>query len=298
MNQETIQQRENLAGILWMILSMAAFAVEDVLIKSASKQLPVGEVLMLFGAGGAILFAGLASRDASSSLTAHALSRVMWVRAFFELMGRLSYGLAIALTPLSSATALLQATPILVVLGATLFLRETVSGRRWCAILMGLMGVLIILRPAADDFSAMSLLAVLGTVGFAGRDLASRAAPRTLTTWVLGLYGFLTLIAAGALYFWWEGRPFVPPTGAHAMTLLAAVLTGVFAYTALMKAMRTGSIAVVTPFRYIRLPFGLLLGVVIFGERVDGPMILGCAVVIGSGLFIWWQGKEPARPGR
>lgn len=291
MTQEQILHRENLAGVFWMIASMAAFAVEDVLVKTATRQLPVGQVLLLFGLGGAILFAGLVCRDASSLPTAHVLSRVVWIRAFFELVGRLSYGLAIALTPLSSATALLQATPIIVVLGATVFFREAVSWQRWGAILAGLIGVLIILRPAAGDFSVMSLLAVVGTVGFAGRDLASRAAPPSLTTWVLGLYGFLTLMCAGALFSWWDGKPFVRPTPAHAATLVAAALIGVFAYTALMKAMRTGSIAVVTPFRYTRLLFGITLGVVIFGEQVDGPMILGCAVVIASGLFVWWQGK-------
>jgi drug/metabolite transporter (DMT)-like permease len=58
-----------------------------------------------------------------------------------------------------------------------------------------------------------------------------------------------------------------------------------------MKAMRTGSISAVTPFRYTRLLFGVGLGIAMFGERLDGTMILGCVVVIGSGLFIWWQGK-------
>ena len=98
--------------------------------------------------------------------------------------------LAIALTPLSSATAILQATPIIVVLGAMAFFGETVGWRRWCAIVIGLIGVAIILRHGADDFSPLSILAVLGTLGFAGRDLASRAAPATLTTslGVIGLY--------------------------------------------------------------------------------------------------------------
>mgnify|MGYP000967016389 CR=1 FL=1 len=64
------------------------------------------------------------------------------------------------------------------------------------------------------------------------------------------------------------------------------MLVGCLAYAALMRAMRTGSVAVVTPFRYTRLLFGLSLGVWVFGERVDGPMLLGCAVIIGAGLFI------------
>ena len=287
--------RANLTGIVWMIAAMAAFAVEDAFIKAATKQLPVGQVLVLFGAGGALLFACLTWRNGSNLLTAPAFSRVMLVRALCELVGRLFYVLAIALTPLSSATAILQATPIIVVLGAMAFFGETVGWRRWCAIVIGLIGVVIILRPGADDFSTLSMLAVVGTLGFAGRDLASRAAPASLSTWHLGFYGFLTVIVAGVLFSLWDGKPFAWPTDANCIGLAAAVGAGVFAYTALMKAMRTGTISAVTPFRYTRLLFGIGLGMALFGERPDGPMMLGCVVVIGSGLFIWWQGKLATR---
>ncbi len=295
MQSQQILHRENLVGIFWMIAAMAVFSVEDVLVKTATRQLPVGQVLVLFGTGGAILFACLAGRTGSSLIPAQVFSKVMLIRAVFELAGRLFYGLAIALTPLSSATALLQATPIIVVLGATAFFGEAVSWRRWCGIIAGLVGVMIILRPAAQDFSALSLLAVVGTLGFAGRDLASRAAPASLSTWVLGLYGFLTVVGAGALFSWFDGKPFVWPTLANAMGIAGAAVAGVFAYAALMKAMRSGSVSVVTPFRYTRLLFGITLGVAIFGERVDAPMIVGCVVIIGSGLFVWWQGKVPAQ---
>lgn len=296
MHTQQSLHRANLTGIFWMIAAMAAFAVEDAFIKVATQQLPIGQVLLLFGAGGAVLFAGLTRRSGSRLFIAQAFSRVMLVRAVCELVGRLFYVLAIALTPLSSATAILQATPIIVVLGAMAFFGETVGWRRWCAIVAGLVGVVIILQPATDDFSAVSLLAVVATLGFAGRDLASRAAPAALSTWHLGFYGFLTILVAGVLFWWWDGKPFVWPTTANALGLAAAVGAGVFAYSALMKAMRSGAISTVTPFRYTRLLFGIGLGVVMFGERPDSPMVLGCAVVIGSGLFIWWQGKVATKP--
>ena len=107
---------------------------------------------------------------------------------------------AIALTPMSSATAILQSAPLFVVLGARVFLREKVDAKTWLAILVGLFGVLIILRPSAEDFSSMSLLAVVETLGFVGRDLFSRAAPPTLTKEVLGFYGFTTMVIAGAFF--------------------------------------------------------------------------------------------------
>jgi drug/metabolite transporter (DMT)-like permease len=216
----------------------------------------------------------------------------MLFRAIFEFFGRLFFLLALALTPISSATAILQAAPLFVVLGARIFLGEKVDFKTWMAILVGLAGVLIVLRPSADDFSALSLLAVIGTLGLVGRDLFSRTAPPSLTKEVLGFYGFSTMVIAGFCYAMWEGKAFVPLQLAQIFMVGAAVVAGVFAYIALMTAMRTGSIGAVTPYRYSRLLFGLSIGVFVFGEKLEATMLLGCAVVIGAGLFIGWQNQR------
>lgn len=279
-------------GVLWMIAAMAAFAAEDALIKRAARELPLGQALIIFGLAGALVFAGLVRRAGAPLFHRDVLSRPMLARAVSELVGRLFYFLAVALTPLSSATVVLQATPVLVVLGAGLFFGERVGWRRWCAVIAGLLGVVIVLRPSASDFSAMSMLTVIGIVGFAGRDLASRAAPRSLGTFHLGFYGFLTILLAGLLYAAWEGRAFAGPGPIAAICLGGAVAVGVFAYAALMKAMRTGDIATVTPFRYTRVPFGIGLGAAFFGERIDSLMVLGCAIIVAAGLLIASGGRR------
>jgi drug/metabolite transporter (DMT)-like permease len=280
-----------------MIASMAAFSIEDAFLKTVTKQLPVGQVLMMFGAGGLCVFALMARRAGVSIFQPQVLTKNMLFRAVFEFFGRLFYVLAIALTPMSSATAILQSAPLFVVLGARIFLREKVDVKTWIAILMGLLGVMIILRPSAEDFSLLSLLALIGTLGFVGRDLYSRTAPPSLTKEVLGFYGFTTMVIAGACYAAWDGKPFVSIQAQQFLMLAAALLAGVFAYTALMTAMRTGSIGAVTPYRYSRLLFGISIGVLVFGEQLDAPMLLGCAVVIGAGLFIGWQNqrRQPAQ---
>jgi drug/metabolite transporter (DMT)-like permease len=280
-----------------MIASMAAFAIEDAFLKTVTKQLPVGQVLMMFGAGGLCVFALLARRAGASIFQAQVLTKNMLFRAVFEFFGRLFYVLAIALTPMSSATAILQSAPLFVVLGARIFLREKVDAKTWIAIFLGLFGVLIILRPSAADFSLLSLLALIGTLGFVGRDLYSRTAPSSLTKEVLGFYGFTTMMIAGACYAVWDGKPFVSLQAHQFLMLAAALLAGVFAYTALMTAMRTGSIGAVTPYRYSRLLFGISIGVIVFVEQLDTPMLLGCAIVIGAGLFIGWQNqrRQPAQ---
>nr|WP_226898237.1 DMT family transporter [Mangrovicoccus algicola] len=282
----------NLAGSLWMIAAMAAFALEDALIKGAAAALPPWQVLMLFGLGGAAVFAMAARLRGEALLSAAAGSRAMRLRAVFEVTGRLFYMLALALTPLSSATVILQATPLLVVGAAALVLGERVGWRRWSAILIGLAGVLLILRPGTEGFSALSLLAVIGTLGFAGRDLASRVAPPSLGPAVLGFYGFLAVIVAGAALAVIDGTAPVRPGSGAALSLAGAVAAGTLAYGCLMVAMRTGDVSAVTPFRYTRLIFGIALGIVIFGERPDAAMIAGAGLIVLSGLFILWRGRR------
>lgn len=286
MTTRPVGSRANAIGALWMVAAMAAFAVEDAFVKAVSQHLPVGQVLILFGGGGAVLFALVALMSGQRLFTRAVVSFPMRLRVLFEISGRLFYVLALAMIPLSAATVILQATPIVVVAAAALLFGEKVGWRRWGAIILGMCGVLLILRPGSDSFSALSLLAVLGMLGFAGRDLASRAAPASLGTAVLGFYGFLAVVVAGAIVCVWSQAPFSTPDAREALFLSGAVACGVGAYACLMKAMRTGEVSAVTPFRYVRLLFGLGLGAALFGEQPTMWMLVGSGMVVLSGLFV------------
>lgn len=292
-----VDRRANLIGSCWMTLAMAGFAVEDAMVKAVTSVLPVGQLLIFFGTGGALLFAFIALAQGENIYSKQVISLPMRIRFLFEILGRLFYVLAIALAPLSSATAILQAAPIVVVAGAAIFFGEKVGWRRWMAILVGLVGVLIILRPATDSFTLLSVLAVLGMLGFVGRDLASRAAPSSLSTSILGLYGFVAVVVAGFIYSIWQGVPFVWPTTNAWFYLMGAIFCGVIAYFGLMKAMRTGEVLAVSPFRYSRLLFGLAFGVFLFGESLDTPMLIGCSLIVASGLYILWRSNRVAGSG-
>ncbi len=189
-------------------------------------SLPVGQILIIFGIGGAIAFASFARFNGEPLFISDVISKPMRVRALFEVIGRLFYILAIAFTPLSSATMILQATPLVVVAGAALVFRENVGWQRWSAILIGFIGVVIIIAPGKHSFSILSILAIIGMVGCAGRDLASRgggAAPATLSTSILGLYGFLSILFAGVVYSVWEGVSFAYPDAWASISLFAAI---------------------------------------------------------------------------
>jgi drug/metabolite transporter (DMT)-like permease len=275
-----------------MVTAMGAFAIEDAFVKVVTKTLPIGEVLIFFGLGGMLIYMGMLYVKREPFFIPDVLSRSMLLRVCFEITGRLFYVLAIALIPLSAATVILQATPLVVVAGAALVFGEKVGGHRWAAIIMGLVGVIIIVQPGTEGFSELSLLAIVGMIGFAGRDLASRAAPDTVGTSLLGLYGFLSVVVSGILYSIWTGSPFVVPNSEAALALTGSIIVGVLAYYCLMKAMKTGEISAVTPFRYSRLLFGIALGILLFDEVMTPAMMLGSVLIVISGLYIIWRGRR------
>jgi len=275
-----------------MITSMAFFAVEDSLIKFVTSTIPIGQILIMFGLGGALIFLLVAHFKNEKIMLRDMLLLPMYVRALFEIIGRLFYVLAISLIPLSTATVIIQATPIVVVAGAAIIFGEKVGWRRWTAILLGLFGVIVIIQPTAESFSFLSILALIGMIGFAGRDLASRAAPENLSVFILGLHGFIALAFSGLIYTIWDDANFVMIDIDTIGFMVGAVVFGVAAYSCLMKAMRTGEVSAVTPFRYTRLIFGVSLGVFFFNESLNYSTVLGTVLIVISGLFILSRNKR------
>ncbi|SFE40082.1 DMT family transporter [Roseivivax sediminis] len=287
---------DNLRGSLFMVAAMLGFAIEDTLFKAATAGVSAGLGTLIFGITGLALYAALVRRSGLPVWTRGYLAPTMLVRSGFEVMGRLFYALALAFAPLSVTSAILQAAPLVVTLGAALVLGEAVGARRWTAMAVGFAGVLLILRPGADGIEVSALFAVLGMIGFACRDLATRASPPEISTSQLGIPGFATVTVAGLVILAFEpGLPSAPDARALAL-LLATGVTGVTAYSALTRAMRTGEVSVVAPFRYSRLLFALILAYIIFGERPDALMFAGAALIVGSGLYTLWRSGQVGSP--
>ncbi len=280
----TTPASENLRGILWMIAAMAGFALEDTFIKLAAGTLPLGPVVVVFGLGGCLFFAALTRARGLALFPPAARSRPVLWRAVFEVVGRAGYFLGITLTPLSNASAILQASPLFVTLGAALFFGEQVGWRRWSAIAVGFAGVLIVLRPGLEGFTPASIFTLIGTLGFAARDLGTRAAPKSLSNLHLATYGFAVLVPTGLVLGLFTGP--IPPLDPRSVAFVgAATMFGIAGYYSITAAMRLGEVGVVTPFRYTRLLFAILLGMAIFGERPDAMTLLGGAVIVASGLY-------------
>lgn len=275
-----------------MTLAMACFAVEDALFKAATRELSVGIALVLFGAFGFIVFAALCIRAGEPVWHPSNLKRTMLIRSGFELTGRLFYALALAFAPLASTSAILQAAPLFVTLGAVIAFGEHVGPRRWAAMAAGFLGVLLIIRPGVEAFEISSLFALIATAGFAGRDLATRASSPEMSSHQLGAIGFLVLVLAGLIMLAVEQPDIAMPEPMALLSILAASLVGVAAYSALTHAMRAGDVGFVAPYRYTRLLFALLIAVAFFGERPDALVLLGAAIIIMAGLFSLARAQE------
>jgi drug/metabolite transporter (DMT)-like permease len=280
-----VSSTDNSRGSLLMLGAMAAFAFEDVFLKRAATAIHPGQVIAMVGLVGALCFWVVAASQRQPILTRRAFSPAALIRALSEAGASMLYITALPLIPLSMSAALLQASPLVVTMGAALVLREPVGWRRWSAICAGFLGVLIILRPGTEGFQAAGLLTVAAVFILAARDLATRVMPADIGTFQLTTWAYLALIPAGLALMAIDQTAPIPIDPALWGDLTGALLTGLVGYWAVTAAMRAGDVSFVAPFRYARLVFALILAAIFFGERPDGFMLLGAALIIGSGLY-------------
>ncbi|MGO4853145.1 DMT family transporter [Phaeovulum sp. W22_SRMD_FR3] len=276
---------DNLRASLLMIAAMAGFAVEDMFVKALAKTLPVGEILALLGGCGAVVFATGAAFRRERIWSRDLLAPTVVLRNLGELIGTMGFVLAVALTPLAEASAILQALPLVVTLGAALFLGETVGWRRWTAITVGFLGVLVVIRPGLSGFNPLSILAVMGVIGLGIRDVVTRRVPKRISSWQLSTSAFAILVPAGLILMVMMGDSARMPSPLQFAALLGAIICGVLGYLALIAAMRMGDTSAVTPFRYTRLLCAIVIGWAVFGEVPDLTTLLGGAIIVASGLY-------------
>ena len=276
---------DNLRGAMLMIVAMLGFAIEDTLIKIMADDLPSGQILMMLGAGGTIVFSVIAAITKQVPMRLSMFRGASGVRAVSEGIAALGFVSALALVPISLVTTIIQASPIMVTLGAALFFKESVGWRRWMAIVIGMIGVLIVLRPFGTSFDPLALLAVIGVIAMSARDLATRQIKQNISTVQLSAIGFLATIPAGALGLFLAGATPVMPDLRVIGTCLFAISIGVPSLYCIIAAMRIGDISFVTPFRYTRIVFGLLAGLIVFNETLDAYTLIGAAIIVASGIY-------------
>ena len=285
----------NIRGILLIVLSMAAFAVEDMMIKYLSATVALGQILIFLGVLSTLVFWRISSRQGHSVFMRHAWRGVPLARMLTEIVSPMAFLTALSLIDLSTVAAVFQATPLVATMGAALFLKEQVGWRRWSAVCIGFLGVLCIIRPGQVGFEPATLLVLVAVFGIAARDLLTRVSDTSIPSTVLSFQGYLALSVAGLLLMFVQGTAFDAMTGTEWSLMLIATLIGMVAYLAIVVGLRLGDASVVTPFRYMRLVFSLILGMTVFGERPDAMTFLGAAVIIASGLYAFLRERSLMR---
>jgi drug/metabolite transporter (DMT)-like permease len=283
---------ENLTGILMMLAAMAFFAVEDLFLKWAASDLPIGQIVLISGALGAPVFVVMAWARGYGVFMKDALHPAVLTRNCGEMIGTASFMAALAMVPLGTVAAVLQAMPLAVTMGAALIFGERVGWRRWTAIGIGFAGVLLVIQPGAVGFRPEAMLVLVTVFGMSVRDLAARAIPARIITPQVSAWGLMSIAVLGAGMMALSGEARMV-TGTEALILTGAVLFGTAGYWAVTTATRTGEVAVVAPFRYSRLVFSMGLGVVFLAERPNGLTLAGAALIVASGLYAF--ARERAR---
>jgi len=277
-----------------MTLSMGSFTLADLALKWACEILPTGQVMFILGLGCCALFWSIVGRKKEKALTKVFFVPAVLLRTVGEAVAVIFIFLALIHSAFTSVAAILQTLPLLMTLISFLFLGEKVGVHRLVAVVVGFAGVLLIIRPGLDSFDIFSLYAVLAVIGMSMRDVGSRLSPASISASMLALYGSMTFVLIGLVMMYFGGVKM--PTLEASGYLLAMILFASSGSYYTTKAMRVGEISVISPMRYTRLLFGMLVGVFILHEQVDLYMLIGSAIVVMAGLYVLFREQLQKKP--
>lgn len=289
-----MQITDNLRGILLMCASMAAFTINDAFMKSVTVTLPLYQTI---GLRGLIAVAGLTVLALATEGFGFRPSRrdagLILLRSLADVAATVFFLTALLHMPIANLSAILQALPLLITLGAALVYGDRIGWRRMTAILVGLIGVLIIIRPGTAGFDRWSLFGIASVACVVVRDLSVRPLQGAVPSSLVALGAAVAVMLMG-----WTGtalQGWQSPTVSELARILGAGLFLIVGYLTSVSAMRHGDIGLIAPFRYTSLIWAIALGFLVFGNLPDGWTLLGAAIVIGAGLFTLWRERQLRR---
>lgn len=288
MESDVLALSHNQRGALFMVISMAGFTTNDALIKIVTTDLNVGQVMFVRGLFATALIVLIAWHQGALKMPRLAVHPLVWLRALGEVGGTVFFIAALQNLPIANVSAVLQAVPLAVTMGAALFFGEGVGWRRWLAIIAGFIGVMIVVRPGLEGFNVYAVLALICVLFSAFRDLTTRKLPPAIPSLLVSVTTSLAVtLAGGALIAPLGGWQ---PVSIENLALLgsAAVLI-LFGYQFIVLSTREGDISYIAPFRYTSLLWSILLGFWIFGDIPDAAMIIGSLIIVGSGLYTLYR---------
>jgi drug/metabolite transporter (DMT)-like permease len=271
-------------GILLICISQALFMLSDGFSKQTSPDLPTGEILAIRGVFTVVLTGAVAAWTGALRHLAAVYSKPLVVRNLAELGSSFFFFTALFELPLANVTSIFQTQPLMLVASLAIVYGQRIGWRRWLALVAGLLGVLLIIRPGTEAFSWWAVSALVGVVFSAIRDLATsrlpRETPTPLVTFLTAVIVAATGCALGLTETW------VVPPADHVARLGAAGLLVVAGSLMLIGGLRSGDLAQVAPFRHSAVLWAMLFGYLMLAEVPDAVAMLGAAIVVGAGFYM------------
>jgi drug/metabolite transporter (DMT)-like permease len=269
---------------LYMLAAVALFALMDAGLKLLSPHYPPLQVATLRGASALplVLAWSLASIGARGLLRVHWPLHLLRGALGVAMMAGFVYGLRTL--PLSTAYAITFVAPLLVTAMAVPILREKVGPRRWGAIFVGLVGVLVVLRPTGQGMMTLGGLAILlAAVCYAASAITVRLLAQRDSTQAMVFWLMLILVVGGGALSWHEWTPI---QARHWWVIAGIGVVGTLAQVLLTEAFRRGEASMIAPLEYTALVWGVLLDVALWQVLPDGMTWVGAGIIVASGLYM------------
>lgn len=279
------QTRINRRGMAAMTGATSAFAINDAAMKYLVEDMAVSEAVILRGVIAVVAALVILWQARQLSFLPAMWSRPVLIRALFEAAVVVTYMQALRLMPLGLATAILQATPLMITAFAAVSGKETVGFARWMAVLVGFVGVLLIVQPDSSGISWAMGLAILTAFFVAVRDLSNRLVPRNVPTFLIVLAASIANIVGCGLFGLAAGDIWRMPSLFEVGLIVGAAIFVLAATYLITMSFRGTEVSAISPFRYVGVPVALIIGVIIWGEAPDLLATIGIILVIGAGIF-------------
>jgi len=269
---------------LTMLAAVGVFSLMDAGLKLLSTRYPPLQVAALRGAASLPLVLAWALATVGFA----PLLRVRWslhlLRAVLGVAMMALFVYALRTLPLTTAYAIFFVAPLLITALSVPFLGERVGPRRWTAIAVGLLGVLVVLRPSGEGMFSLAGLAVLGAaLGYSISAITVRVLGRTDSTQAMVVW-LMALLALGAGVLAWPG--WVPVQASDGWIIAGVGLAGALGQVAITEAFRLGEASLVAPLEYTALVWGVALDLALWGVLPDAVTWLGAGIIIASGLYL------------